>query len=153
MSACPPRPGPHFLSVGDAIAERLCERLPGDVRVLTVADMTAVKTQPAPSVQVIYDGYRIDAEQGAITSIEQTWLTVIAVSNSLTAGRAREGSRADAGPLCDDVLMALLRWRPRQGVKPLRLAAAFAPLYAGGFAYFPFAWTAALSLQAEICQT
>ena len=140
----------HFLAVGEHIAHRLRERLHDDIRVLTTGDMTAVRQQPANSVQVVYDGYQPEAPRGSLTGVTQSWLTVVCVHDTKTAGRADEGTRSAAGPLLDDVLAALLRYRV-PGCRPLTLAATFPPVYGGGFAFFPLAWETDFNLIAEDC--
>lgn len=132
----------HFLALEPAIVARLEEAMPEGVQVLTAVDM---QSTIAPSVQVIYDGYAVGQRTGAVVALRQQWLTVVTVRNTKTV-RAGVGMRDEAGPLIDQVIEAMHRLRV-EGYMPLTLENAPPPLYAGGFAYFPLAWSTTLNLR------
>jgi hypothetical protein len=126
----------HFLALEQHITDRLEASVPEGVRVLTAVDM---QSTIAPSVQVIFDGYSVSSEGGGYVVIRQKWLTVVCVRNNKTV-REGVGMRSEAGPLIDTVLDAMHSLQVT-GYTEIELADAPPPLYAGGFAYFPLAWT------------
>lgn len=136
---------PHFLALEAAIVERLRNRLPADVHVLTRAELAAVAegNQPVPAVHVIYNGYRVAERRpdGTAARITQTWLVTVAVRNVRTQ-LTGEAAREDAGELASAVLAALMGWKPTTegNSAPAQLVEAPAPAYAAGFYYLPLAF-------------
>jgi len=143
-----------FLSLEPALVERLKARLPDGVHVLTRADLAGVTegSQPTPAVHVIYGGYRV-AENGPMTLIEESWMTVVAVRNVRNVASGA-GARDEVSTLLNDILDALDGQRLANGFRALRLASPSArPGYTGGYAYFPLFWTTSFTHQrsAESC--
>lgn len=147
MSACAPRP--TFLGLEPLIVERLqAFRLPGNARVLTVAEFAGAQeaSLPAPSVRVAYAGHRIASDSSTPLPpgwalIEQTWLVVAAVRN-VRGIKSGSASRMDASPLCDAILDALDGWMPGKGYTQLRSATpGLAALTQDGNTYIPLAFT------------
>jgi hypothetical protein len=80
--------------------------------------------------------------------LEQTWYTVIVVRN-LRDVREGAANRADAGELMDAVFRALTGWKPSTEFRALRPANAPRAGYAGGFGYYPLAWTLRMQMRGE----
>ncbi len=145
----------NFLALEGLIVARLKSALPSTVRVLSAADMAGIteSSQPTPAVHVLYRGYRVrDSEVLAFASIEQTWLTVIAVRNvtDLTSGT---DARQSAGPLAADVIDALYQYRfgELSGARPLRITQAPEAGYRAGYFYLPLGWICPITFKPALC--
>ena len=140
-----------FLAIESAIVARLTERLPPAVRVLTAADLASVAegSQPTPAVHVVFQRYGVTDTSPALTTVQQTWLLVVAVRNTRNA-RSGSGARESASEIIDAVLAAINHWRPA-GAKPMTLTNAPPAQFSAGFGYFPLAFNTAINLRAESC--
>jgi PAS domain-containing protein len=72
----------------------------------------------------------------ALASSEARWERLFAASGT--------GIAEDAGPLIDQVIDALLGWRPAVGMRRLTLEPMPEAGYSGGFAYYPLVWSSVL---------
>lgn len=117
------------------------------VHVLAAADLAGVteEKQMLPAVNLIYQGYRVlqNRADKRLARIEQTWLTVVAVSNARGLKVGTE-ARADAGTLGAAVLLALAGWQPPGAASPLELSNAPSARFSAGFQYLPQAFTVEL---------
>lgn len=133
-----------FLSIEPAIVQRLKDRLPAGVHVLTGADLDGVSegAQPTPAVHVVYQGYRVveTRPDGRAARIEQDWLAVAAVRNVRDA-RTGAAARADAGAMAEAVISAMMGWQPTGTCSPFRLAQAPRAGYRAGHFYLPMTFT------------
>ncbi|MCL2346458.1 MAG: hypothetical protein FWC58_11485 [Desulfobulbus sp.] len=141
----------NFLFLGPAIEDRLRAALPAEVRVTQAYDLAHMNVQFVPAVFVIYSRFRVtEASVPAFASVEQTWLTVIAVRNAANHA-VGNAAREEAGRLAIPVIDALqqTRFTPARGLK---LAEALpAGSDGAGFYYLPLAWTAGITLAREQC--
>ena len=130
----------HFLSLGDAIIERLRERLPEGVDVEPSPDIDAAAevSGSRPTIRVIYDGYQTGT--GPMIEIQQTWLVVLVLRNTAQVGT---GSAAfdEGGRLATQVIRALHRWRPAGHMLLSLTGSRFTPGYQGGRLFLPLAFT------------
>ena len=140
----------HFLSLEGELIDRLKDELDESCPVLTAAQMANMTTPQAPAVYVAFESYRPGERKGSVLPVEQTWQTVLVIRNNKTLTDV--GMRDQAGPLLSDIIAALYRWSP-EGFRPLDLAPAPSPVYEGGFAFFPLAWTATLRVQEALCES
>lgn len=138
-----------FDAVESAIVTRLTDQLGALVRkVYTAAELSQIEeeSQVSPSCAVIYNGYvpvsHANGSLGKVQSLDKTWLVAVSVRNA-SGTRTQKGARADASPIIDGVLSALLGWRPPiTGEMPLTLAEAPGAAFTdAGFAYYPIAFT------------
>lgn len=137
-----------IVAIEDALVARLVDKLqtPGLVRqVYGQSDYAAIQeaAMVTPSVAVIYSGYTPGEKtaQGAIQNIGFGWLVVVNVRNARDTATGA-GVRADASPIFDAVLEALLGFRPLPKFTPLQLdPAPGAALTDAGFGYYPIAFT------------
>lgn len=113
------------------------------LNVLSIDDINGVKeaSLPKPSVRLAYGGHRITTDSG-ISTVDQTWLTVLALRNvrGIKQGTA---ARSAASPLVDIVFDLFLGWQPAKGFKAL--VPATSPVKSSmyqGVIYVPLAWTA-----------
>lgn len=117
------------------------------VHVLAAVDLAGVteEKQLVPAVHLIYQGYRVlqNRADKRLARIEQTWLTVAAVSNARGLKVGAE-ARADAGTLGAAVLLALAGWQPPGAATPLALSNAPPARFSGGYQYLPQAWSVEL---------
>ena len=134
----------RFLGLEPLITERLKAAVAGlspAVHVLAAPDLAGVKEsmQKTPAIHVLFAGYRPGPEATpGIATIEQQWVTVIAVRN--VSQTAQGGAaRMDAGPLADLVVEQLEGHR-FSGFKALHIGAAPQPGYSAGFFYLPIGW-------------
>ncbi|MCK9988677.1 MAG: hypothetical protein AzoDbin1_05149 [Azoarcus sp.] len=141
-----------FLALEPLLVARLRAALPPEVSVLTATDLATVAegTQPVPAVHVLYRGY-VPARPGEAAatweSLDQYWLTVVAVSNASNV-IAGDAARAAAGPLMGAVIAALGGYVPDlPGFKSLRLTDAPEAGYRSGFGYFPLGWRVATKVR------
>ena len=143
-----------WLALEPRLIERLTAKLDAAVAVQPARDLAGVKEalQRVPGVQVYPGGYRPANEDGAgLTQlIDQSWIVVVVVRNAADQ-KSGAAARADASPVCDAVLRALLGWRPGAPYGPLKLAAPPAPpLWSpGGYGYYPFAFTTRFTVTGE----
>ena len=97
-----------------------------------------------PSLAVVYTGYvpGTKADQaGVIQSIAFGWTIVVNVASAEQSARG-DGVRAEASPIFDAVLEALLGWRPLPKFQPLKLEPApGAAVSDAGFGYYPLAFS------------
>lgn len=97
-----------------------------------------------PSLAVIYTGYVPGPkgdQAGAVQSIAFGWTIVVNVSSAQQSARG-DGVRAEASPIFDAVLEALLGWRPIKKFQPLKLEPApGAAVSDHGFGYYPLAFS------------
>lgn len=143
----------NLLFLGPAITERLRQMLPDTVRVTEAYDLARLAdgVQVVPAVMVVYSRYRVtDAAVPAFASVEQTWLTVIAVRNAINHGIGN-AARAEAGLIAIQVIDALqqTRFKPARGLKLADAPAAGSD--SAGYFYLPLAWTAGITLAREQC--
>ena len=133
-----------FLDLEGKLLDRLKEKVTTARAFLSSADLQGVAEteQITPAVHVVFDGITPTREQGegAVQEFEQRWVVVAAVRN-LREARTGAGVREDASPIIDEVLGALLGWRPLLELSPLKAAVSPKPAFFAGFGYFPFAFT------------
>lgn len=141
-----------FMQLEQLLVARLRQCCPAARHVLVADDLDDVTkmAQRTPALHVLYGGYRPldEGGNGKTAVIEQTWLIVCATRNA----QQREGvteKRARTADLVDQVLPALLGWRPLERGAPMHLDAAPKPLYSDGCTYLPLAFTWKLNVQAN----
>lgn len=97
-----------------------------------------------PSLAVIYAGYEPTANPGNAAHIQLiafNFTVVINVASALQSDRG-DGVRAEASPIFDATLEALLGFRPLPKFKPLQLKPApGAAISETGFGYYPLAFS------------
>lgn len=124
--------------------DRLRELLPATVKVMSVADLAGVasNSQVTPAVHVIYGGFDVlestSTKRGA--RVRQTWYAVPVVRNVASQIHGA-GARDAASPIIDDVLDALMGWKPNDSFQALEAVKPPAPLFNQGLGYFPLAFT------------
>ena len=132
-----------MLHLEPVIVERLRAVLPKGVRVMSAADLAGVKdmTQFAPSVSVMYQGYRVKKTEAndMVSLVEQTWLTVI-VTRNVRDQKAGTAARTDAGPIGIAIHGALAGWLPEGACRNMRLTDAPNAGSEAGLFYMPLAW-------------
>lgn len=147
--SCEGAPRPTFLGLEPLLVERLSSALPGNVRVLSLAEVAGATeaSLPKPSVRVAYFGHQVVPPQGGAplppgwVQVEQTWLVVPAVRNVQDIKAGAPG-RAEISPLCDVVLDALDGWQPSGGYGRLKsITPALRPATIDGCTYVPLAFT------------
>lgn len=135
-----------FFDLEPEIVARLRETLPAGVPVLTAEELDGVqeKSQPAPAVHVIYDGYSVTQAQRTAAVTRQRWLVVVVVKHAGAAAKAAAETKQRAAPLVLAVIDALLGFRPdtRPGSQCLALATPPRPAPRAPFFYFPSLFTA-----------
>jgi len=138
----------NFLALESELIARLREQLAGHqpaVHVLSAADLDGVieEKQLTPAVHLVYQGYRVaeGRSDGRAARIEQTWLAVVATRNT-RALKTGDAARAQAGPLAQRVITALMGWQPASATKPLRLDSGPAAGFSAGHQYLPLAFVA-----------
>lgn len=141
-----------FADMEDAIIERLKEKLPKDIAVLSASDLADVieSKQQVPAVHVVYQGYRVaeNLNRGVASRVEQTWLCVIVVRNVRNT-RSGKASRTDANVIADQVIPKLIGWGPEKATKRLKLATGPKGGTTNGFTYMPLAFTVETVFKAE----
>ena len=138
----------NFLALEHELIARLQAQLAScqpPVHVLSAADLAGVmeEKQLTPAVHVVYQGYRVAegrTDQKA-ARIEQTWLAVVTTRNT-RALKTGEAARAQAGPLAQQVVAALMGWQPASASKPLRLESGPSAGFSAGYQYLPLAFVA-----------
>lgn len=140
-----------WLDFEPQLIARLQAKLDTSITVLSARDLVGVKEslQLAPAVQVYGGSYSPveDAATGRVAVVQQEWMCVVVVRNSTTQ-KTGSAARADAGPICDAVLSALLGW-PDTAPADTRLRLVRGPMPAwtpGGFGYYPLAFTRRLTV-------
>lgn len=135
------------------LVARLREKVQGVRAVLTAADLAGVAaaSQVTPAVHVIFGGYRVSGqrEDGRSARIEQDWLTVAVARNVSQGAEAAAVLRDDAGALIDELLPALMGWKPSPGLRELKLTSAPRAAYQDGCMYLPIGWTTSLVVPGE----
>lgn len=125
----------NYLAAEPVLVERLKERLPATVQVLSAADLDGVKdtTQFVPAVHVLYGGHRLG--KSPYVGCEQrlqTWACVLVVRNR----RGVAEQRLEAGDLLARIEEALLGYKPSAEHTPLIGQDAPKPAYAPGVIYY-----------------
>lgn len=137
-----------YLALGTLLEEYIRAEMPGSpVQQLTELSAIEAVTLRGHLICVAYAGELVVESKGRAASIRQRWLTVVSVQS---AGKAQGGqvARAKAGP----ILMALgekLQGRMFEGFKALNRLTPPPPRHAAGFAHFPLAWEAELTIVGE----
>ncbi len=114
--------------------------------VYSQTDYTAIQERAmvTPSVALIYTGYHLGASidpSRAIQEVGFDWLVVVNVRNAKNPSTG-EAVRADAGPIFDAALAALIGWKPLPKFRPMKLEPApGAALSDAGFGYYPIAFS------------
>jgi len=139
-----------FLSLEGLLRDRLQEQVPGLRKVYSVDDLQGAQEQAqrTPAAHILYTGATPVQERGdqAVVQVEQTWTIIIAVRYV----RDTSGARSDAGGILQAVLEALQGWRPSPEHSPLSMTRApLRPDYGNGFAYFPVAFNARITIRSQ----
>lgn len=129
-----------YLALEPLLVDRINKELTGQLRaVLGVPELAAVaqSNQVTPAVYVIYLGDQVGQQTGNAQPVAQLWGVVLAVYYA-DANNTGEGARRIAGPLLGKLLAALVNWKPRTDLAPLkRVETNTAAEYDNGFGYFP----------------
>lgn len=147
-------PSSLFLGVEDLLIERLEARMPDGVQVVRARDLAGVKeaAQFAPAVQVYGGTYTpaADNNNGADQLIRQSWTMVVVVRNARDQKTA-EATKREAGALCDEVLKAVLGWRPgKPYMGAFHLTPAPAPIWSpGGCGYYPLGFAIQFTVKGD----
>lgn len=132
-----------MLRLEPTIVERLKAVLPKGVRVMSAADLAGVKdmSQFAPSVSVMYQGYRVKKTEAndMVSLVEQTWVTVIVTRNARDQ-KTGAAARTDAGPIGLAIHQALAGWLPTGACGNMRLTDGPDAGSEAGLFYMPLAW-------------
>jgi hypothetical protein len=141
----------NFLALEPLITAHLRSALSPGVYVLSAADLVGLveATQPTPAVHVLYRGYRVrESDVPAFVSIEQTWLTVVAVRNlaNLAVG---SDARQSAGVLAAQVIDAMYqhRFADLSGARPMHITQAPEAGYRDGHFYLPLGWSCPITFK------
>jgi hypothetical protein len=138
----------NLLALEGLIVERLRARLPADILVLAAASVdeaiTAGSSHPSAAVYVFYAGGNVSesSANGRTAIITQEW-SVLVVARNMQEQRSGAIARASAGALADQVLDALMGWRP-EGAGALALSALPDPGYITGYQWVPLQFSTTL---------
>ena len=137
--------------IESALVELLKNALP-NVHILTATDLSDIveDNQPAPAVHVIYNGFRVieTRPDGKAATIEQNWLTVVAIRNVRNRGSGAS-ARQDAIALTGSVAAALMGIKLKGSNRPLVIETPPRPGGQNGFSYTPLSWSVETNLQAK----
>lgn len=123
----------NFLAAEPAIIQRVKDQVAGLAGVMSAMDLLQVKdwSQIAPAVHVIFGGVSVksDADNPLLIKVVQQWVLWLLVRN-VSAGRATEAARGEAGPYLAQIIAALHGWRPIAQGQVLVLASSPSPVTA-----------------------
>ncbi|MBA3997030.1 MAG: hypothetical protein C0466_07655 [Candidatus Accumulibacter sp.] len=135
-----------LLNAGPCIIERLKDRcLSVSGNVFSAADLAGVaeKTQIAPALHVVLQGYTPGDDDGAgAVRWDETYLVVAVVKHAARKDRP-QAQQEEAAPIVKDVLAALSGWRlpaKSQVNSKLKLVPGPRPHFSETHAYFPLAF-------------
>lgn len=136
----------NIAAIEAALIARLKASVP-EARAVYSADGLAgieERSQTTPALHVILAKLAVidGAIDGSAAQIAQTWYVVAVTRNAAqAAGKGPALARQNSGALVDAVAAALMGWRlPLPGCGPLRLTNPPAPVFNGGYGYFPLAF-------------
>ncbi|MFG7161935.1 hypothetical protein ACGYU5_15165 [Burkholderia pseudomallei] len=99
---------------------------------------------PFPAALVLFNKHRPLKKQtaafGAFQAIEQV-IEVVIVDDNQVDYESGAGARIEAGPIVLQVLQTLLGWIPSPAHTNLQMEQGAQAAYVGGLAYFPFAFS------------
>lgn len=148
---------PHFMAIGEALQARLRAALDSagltQVRVSSAADLKPDASIVSPALVVALDGIGVAevAPAGRTARFSQRWVVVVVVRNvAAAAGSLHSGqaARADAGPLADLVLAALMGHLPQGACTALLPVTGPDLTYQDGLLLLPLAFEASLMRRA-----
>lgn len=141
-----------YLSVENAVVERLRAKLGPDVHVGTMAELERVEQyrQKAPAVWVISDGYTIGASIGNVPNVQQIDLEwfVVCVGKSARGNGGEDDARRQANEIAERCLRALLGFHVGGG-KYLRLQDSPGPEYDAGYCHVPLAFSCGATFKGD----
>ena len=141
-----------FIDLESDIVNRLKEKVPSNVRVMTSAELASVTegNQPTPAVQINYRNYRVveTRPDGIAARIEQQWMLVVAVKNLRQLSGGTE-ARSDAMELADIVAPGLMGWKAPAAAKPFKITNAPAAANGQGHYYLPLVFTTETNVKAK----
>jgi len=133
-----------FLAAGDAIEQRLRDRVTDLRQVLSAADLEGVQEsrQAVPAAHVLFSDYTVAEAPGfgEKARVRQTWVVVIVDRNVRQTNQAA-AQRAAIGPRVLAVMQTLMGWAPTAQHSALVLTdSPFQTAYSNGFIYVPVAF-------------
>ena len=141
-------PAFNYLSVEDALIERLRSCLPDLADVRSEASLDGVKGAqlPTPSALVLWAGDQVIHDSNPKAQlVAQTWVVCLVVKHS--GDRTGAQARDAAGPLITQVIQAVRGWAPFDGADEFRWTEGVQPeLVPGGTLYVPLAFRTAFVL-------
>lgn len=136
----------NIAAIEAALIARLKVTVPDARAVYSADDLAGVEaqSQTTPALHVMFGKLAVidGATDGSAAQIVQTWYVVAVTRNAVVGvGKAAARARQNSGALADAVAAALMGWRPPvSGCGPLRLTNPPAPVFEGGYGYFPLAF-------------
>lgn len=126
-----------FFAVREGIKARIESEVEGIKKVYFAEELDGVleKSQTAPAVHVLYNGYApAQAERARVDiTLDQTWAVVLVLRHAR--------GKFEGGEILDKLVQALHGFQPDGAVMKLELTSSpFSPTYRPGVAYYPLAF-------------
>lgn len=141
-----------FKDVETAIVNRLKDKMPAGVTVVTLADLARVTEyrNKAPAVFVVYEGFSPAATPGpsvpGVQAIELQFVVVVTTKNA--AGNGIGTAARDESASLEEVVVTSLIGHHVGGGKYLRLSPSPGAEYDPGYSYTPIAFTCQRTMKA-----
>lgn len=139
----------NFFAIEELIVRRLREEVKGVAVVFSASDLAEVndRSQTAPLLAVVYDGYALHSAVRGAVQVVQRWIVVIGTRAGEYADPAATNRRA-AGEIATDVITCLQGWQPVEypNIRPLSLAQAQGTYLKDGLLLVPFVFETNLSV-------